>query len=349
MPALSDFRNSDAGLALAEAWRWWTGELMAMVPERFRPGPDKIPRADIRPGRDAVEVEIISEGVGQRFADPRRLEDLDADGWAELAALIEGSRARIVLDAPDAYVTHITLPKAARRRLKSAVALQLSQLSPLEPALLRWAMAATDSGADKVEIQVAMARSECVERLQALFGANGIDPPPVHAATPEATLELAAGSRLARTEGGRADAKAWVTAALLIATIPLTTTLGAKVLQASAENRIETLARGAAPRLKAEAEVRRSEALRRDLRPLVARPSVTATLEELAARLPLTDYVKSLSQTGDRTLQFVIETADAEAAEAALKGSPVLPYVALTDILPAANGRVTATFRTSPR
>jgi hypothetical protein len=349
MSTLSELRNSDAAATVAEAWRWWTGELAAMVPERFRPRSGKAPRADIRLGRDTVEVEIVADGVGQRFADARRLEDLDENGWAELAALIEGSRARIVLESPHAYVTGVTLPKAARRRLRSAVALQLSQLSPVEPALLRWAMATTDSGPDRIHVRVAMARSDHVERLQALFEANGIPPPPVHAATPEATLELARGNRLSGAGTDRIGGKAWAIAAVLIATIPLTTMLGATVLEASAQNRIEAIARQAGPRLKAEASARRAEALRRGLRPLFTRPSVSATVEELAARLPLTDHVKSVSQSGDRILQFVVETADAEAAEAALQGSRLLPRVAVADIVPAANGKLTVTYRTSPR
>jgi hypothetical protein len=349
MPSLSELRETPAGAAVAEAWRWWTSELMARVPERFRPDPARIPRADIRLGRGAVEVEIVRDGIGQRFADAKPIEELDAEGWAELAALIEGSRARVVLDSPDTFVTRLTFPNAARRRLRSAAALQLSQISPVEPDRLRWAMTTTDSDAEKVDVRIAMARADRIERLQALFEENGLDPPPVHAATPEATLELARGSRLGRANDGRADARAWAAALLLIASIPLTTTLGATMLKASAESRIEALEKGAAPRLKAEAKARRSEALRRELRPLATRPGISATLEDLAARLPLTDHVTIVKQGGDRILQFTVETADAEAAEVALKGSALLPHVAVADIVPAPSGKLAVTFRTSPR
>jgi hypothetical protein len=136
---------------------------------------------------------------------------------------------------------------------------------------------------------------------------------------------------------------------LLIASIPVTTSLGATLLRAGAEDRIDMLEKGAAPRLRAEAGARRSEALRRELRPLATRPGVSATIEELAARLPLTDHVKSVEQGSDRILRVAVETPDSDAAEAALKGSRLLPHVAVTDIAPAANGRLAVALRTSPR
>ena len=349
MPALTALRESPAIVALVEAWRWWTGELIAMLPERVRPDPARKSSAAIRPGGKSVEIEIVRDGVGQLFVDSTPLEDMGAEAWAELASLIEGSRTNIVLSPPDVFVTGLGLPKAARRRLKSAVALQLSQTAPVAPELLRWAMLAKDAGEDRIEVRVAMARAERIDRLQGLFEANEIAPPPVSAVTQEGLLQLAPGRRLGAAGGSRLLASPSVIAALLIASIPVTTALGATLLRAAAESRIEMLEKGAAPRLKAEAGARRSEALRRTLRPLATRPGVTATIEEMAARLPLTDHVKSVEQGSDRMLRIAVETPDAEAAEAALKGSGLLPYLAVTDIAPAANGRLAVALRTSPR
>lgn len=350
MQALTALRDSPAAMAATDAWRWWTGELLAMVPERFRPHPDRRPRADIRPGRDAVRVEIVRDGVGQLFAEARRLEDLDGDGWAEMASLSEGSRTRIVLDPSDCFTTSITLPAAARKRLRPAVTLQLSQVSPLDPGLVRWAMLAADGGADKVEVRIAMARSERIAQLQALFEERELDVPPVCAPTPGGAIELARGRKVrGAAAAGSVGARSWTLAALLLASIPFTTLLGATILEASNESRVEQLERGAAPRLRQEADARRSEALRRDLRPLFARPGVSATLEEVAARLPLTDHVKSIGQGNDRILVLTIETPDAEAAEQALKGSRLLPHIAVTDISPSSAGKLAVTFRTSPR
>ena len=349
MPALTALRDSPAAAAATDAWRWWTGELLAMVPERFRPHPDRRPRADIRPGRDSVRVEIVRDGVGQLFAEARRIEDLDGDGWAELASLAEGSRTRILLEPQDCFTTALVLPAAARKRLRPAVALQLSQVAPLDPALLRWAMLAADGGTDKVEVRVAMARSERIEQLQALFEEKELDVPSICAPSPDGVIELARGRRVRGVVAGGIGARSWALAALLLASIPFTTLLGATVLRASAESRIEQLERGAEPRLRQEADARRSEALRRDLRPLFARPGISATIEDVANRLPLTDHVKSIGQGNDRILVLTIETPDAEAAEAALKGSRLLPHIAVTDISPASSGKLAVTFRTSPR
>lgn len=349
MPALSELRDSPAGAAVAEAWRWWTGELRAMLPERFRPNAPAAPRADIRPKPDSVEIDIVRDGVGQRFADPKPLDDLDSEGWAELAALIHGSRARILLEGPDMFATRLSLPKAARRRLKSAVALQLSQVAPVEPTLLCWATRSAETGPDRIQVDVAMARADRVARLQELFEINGLAPPPVFAAAGDEPLELAAGRRVAIASTDRAGARAWMVAALLIASIPLTTALGATMLRSSAENRIGILEKSAGPRLRDEARARRSEELRRGLRPLVGRPSVSATLEDLAARLPMTDHVVSIRQSGDRILDLTVEAADAEAVETALKGSPLLPHLAVSDVTPASGGRFNVALRTSPR
>ena len=349
MPALNELRESQAGAAVVHAWRWWTGELAAMVPDRLRPDPDKIARADISLGRDAVEVEVVEAGEARRLSDPRRIEDLDAEGWAELASLIAGSRARILLASPDTYVTEVALPKAARKRLRSAVALQLSHLSPIEPALLRWAMEVAEIGPETIVVRVAMARAERIEALQSLFEANGIAPPPVDAATPDGGIELARGDDGGRRLGSPADRRAWALAAFFTLTIPLTTTLGAYVLEASTQSRVAALEREIGPRLETETRARRAEGLRGALRPLVARPSASSTIEDLAGRLPLTDHVKSVEQAGDRTLRFTVETADADAAQAALQQSPLLPGIAVSDIVPAAGGKLSATYRTSPR
>jgi hypothetical protein len=320
-----------------------------MVPERFRPHPDRRPRADIRPGRDSVRVEIVRDGVGQLFAEAKRIEELDGDGWAELASLAEGSRTRILLEPSDCFTTSLVLPAAARRRLRPAVALQLSQVSPLDPALVRWAMLATDGGTDKVEVRIAMARADRIEQLQALFEEKELDVPPVCAPTPDGVIELARGRKVRGAATGGVGPRSWALAALLVASIPFTTLLGATILRASNESRVEQLQRGAEPRLRAEADARRSEALRRDLRPLFGRPGISATLEDVAARLPLTDHVKSIGQGNDRILVLTIETPDAEAAEAALKGSRLLPHIAVNDVSPSSAGKLAVTFRTSPR
>ena len=349
MQALTALRDSPAAAAATDAWRWWTGELLAMVPERFRPHPDRRPRADIRPGRDAVRIEIVRDGVGQLFAEAKSIEELDGDGWAELASLAEGSRTRIVLEPHDCFTTSLVLPAAARRRLRPAVALQLSQVAPLDPALLRWSMLATDGGTGRAEVRVAMARAERIEQLQALFEEKELDVPPVCATTPDGIVELARGRRVRGASAGGIGGRSWALAALLLASIPFTTLLGATILKASNESRVEQLERGAEPRLRQEADARRSEALRRDLRPLFARPGISATLEEVAARLPLTDHVRTIGQGNDRILVLTVETPDAEAAEEALKGSRLLPHIAVTDISPTPAGKLAVTFRTSPR
>jgi general secretion pathway protein L len=349
MPALSGLLESPAGLAAADAWRWWTGEMRSMVPERFRSAGRTRPTADIRPGRQGVVVDIVKDGVGQRFADSTRLEDLGPQGWEELAALTEGCRIRILLESPDAFVTRVTLPKAARRRLRSAVGLQLSQISPLDPDSVCWAASARDLGPDRIEAEVAMARPERIDQLQDLFEANAIAAPPICASGANGAIQIAPGRRLRSLRANDLLARPGLVAALLIATIPVTTTIGATLLRASAENRIAVLEKGAAPRLEAEARARRSEALRRDLRPLATRPAVSATLEELASRLPLTDHVRSIERGSDRSLVFTVETGNAEAIEAALQGSPLLPGLAVADIVPGPNGKLAVTFRTAAR
>lgn len=344
MSALSDLRSSEAAGVLAEAWRWWTTELTALVPDRLRPDSGNAAHADIRLGPGTVDVELIADGTGRRFTDARSIEDLDAEAWEQLGNLIATSRTRIILSPPDCFVTTLRLPKAARKRLRSAVALQLLQIAPIEPAMLRWTLETIDIGEADMKVRVAMARTTRVEALREMFDARGMSVPPIHAATSEGTLQLAPGQDSGRRDVKSPDRRAWVVALILLATIPLTTIMGANLFASSAERRIASLQAEIGPRLEIERKARQAEDMRRALRPVLAHPTVSETVEDLAARIPVSDHVKRVERTADRHVRFTLETANSEGVSQALADSNVLEAVELAELDPAEGGGFLASY-----
>jgi len=349
MQSLTALRRSGAFSVLESHWHWWIAELRAMVPARLAQRRGRIEHAAIHMFPDRTEIEHIAHETGRTLVDDRPLAQLDRAAWQELAELIGNARARIVLDPSDYYVTDITLPKAARKRLNTAVALRLSQISPVMPELLCWTSTPVEIDEKAVTVRVAMARSARIEEIQSLFEANGIEPPPIVIEGAAGSFELARGHDASRKALPQVERRAWLFAGLLVATIPVSTLAGGTLLRTINDDRAQMLQRDVAPKLAAERRARHAEDLRSALRPLVARPSVSETLDALAERLPPSVYVRSAGQGPDRTLSITIDTADLADVESSLAESPLFPGIALIDQTAGEDGRVLATYRTGRR
>lgn len=327
--------------------RWWGGELLALIPPRYRARLEG-PHADILVTRDRVEIAHVAGGAITRFVDPRPLDQLDPEAWHQLAALTQGGARRAVLAPPDIFVATLMLPKAAAGREGSAVALQIDQLAPIDPAALRWGHSArrADTG---IEVHVAMARAEQIDAIAAAFHRAGHAAPPLHAAIePGCTVLLAAGDGGA-SSAARADRQALLAAAALLLSIPVTTLLFAQFGIALLAPSVEARERLAAPRLAAERRVRQDEALKAALRPIATRPNVTGLLAELAAVLPPTAYVEQIEQDDRRQVRVVINSAEPDAAMAAVARMRALRGARLIDRVPGAEERTTLSFTASAR
>lgn len=350
MQALERFRQSALFDEAANAWRWWISELEAMVPARLKARMGGRRYGIIYPGQTQVEIERLVDGLGERLVETNRLESFDADNWAELDALTHDCRLRLVLRPPDVYVIELTLPRAARNRLKSAVALQLLERAPLDPGHLVWAHEIVELRDRDMIVRVAMARTARIAALQQLFDDQDMRVPPISAETDAGLIKLAGGEERPRDPERRLAKRAYLGAVLLLLSMPITTWAGATILRSLTESKIVALGNAIEPKVRAERQWRSEEALRKSVAPLSQLPLASSALEELAKRLPVTSYAESVEQAADRSLLLTLSTSDAEKSLSALARSTVLPKASLVDQTSSSEaGRTTATYRTLPR
>jgi hypothetical protein len=346
MSQLSAILPPDARAQAVAAWEWWLSELRAMLPPALKPRRAKSV-CDIHVGGHTL-IHHVRGSLGQTLAEERPLEHLDEEAWGQLSRLIEGTRPRLILSHPDVFTTTIELPLAARRRLRAAVALQLPQIAPLDPALLSWNAEILASTDGKIEVLVAMARTSRIEQLSSLFLQRDLGAPAVVAlAHPQGrTLVLAPGSG---TGAGGGRGRVWIAAAALALSIPFTTIAGAKFLTSIEEGRLEALRQELAPREASEREAVRAEAMRRGLKPLFESPASTATLEAIALAMPENAYARWAEQHPDGTIAFMVDTSDPDAVGAAVAKLPLLAQASVVDMLPAGEGRMQVAYRSRPR
>jgi len=342
--ALSDVRRT-----LLAGWQWWLSELKALVPTKLAAYQHRAARADVHILNRSVEIARVIGTNGERLAEDRPIENFDDTHWQELESLVAGLQTRIILARPDVYATTIRLPRAAARNLKSAVALQLGQIAPVDPALLSWQTRIIGSTKAQIDVRILMAKTHRVEALQALFDAHGIGAFEIHGADGEDIVRLAAVRSTAHTAQPSPDRRASIIAALLLASIPFTIWLGASVITSTTEARIKTVQQEVAPRLAIERRAQKVEALRRALAPIAALPSISDTVEDLATRLPETAHLTSLAQQGDRKLRLVVDADDPEVLEAPLSESSLLPDIHIADQTVGADQRMLVSLETSAR
>lgn len=345
MPTLAfSYLGRALGAPLASAWRWWTSELRGMLsPLAFsRSGRRARSYVRLRPGQ--IELDIINGDAAERYVEARSLDEADEDSWEQLAQLTQGTRLTVVLGSPDAFWTDVSLPKAAARRLRSAIALQLARVAPLDTNLLVWSFVRTDASDASLMARVGMARADRVASISDAFTLRGFDRP---------AIVLDADGHLIKIADGRgpsiravflgSEAHPRVVALALLASIPLTTLAGASLLQSAVEARTQVLGSEIAPRLAADREARAHQRLRRVLQPLLGRPTASTSLEMLAETLPSSTAVKSLGQGPNGHLLLIVETADGELTHAAVAASPAVLRASLVDLVPAGSDRFIAT------
>ena len=324
MPGLSAIIQTPLAAALHSGWRWWIDELYAAAPQRPKTNGKTKATSELWLSRDAIRVDRVADGVGERFAEGRPIETLDMEGWQELSDLIADTRARIILAAPDIYTASLTLPKAARGRLRSAVMLQLGEISPLDPAMLSWSTHNVRRTGEHITLQVVMAKTRRLDGLVSLFAENGLPTPPIMAVVAGAFVQLAAGydgSRARPANGGR---RTLLFAGALLAAIPPAIIIAASILIATNDRASERLEEAVRPKIEAETRARHAEQLRAALAPVQARSPVSSLLDNLAGRLPTSAWVRSIGERPDGTVEFEIDALEPETVRAALADDPLL-------------------------
>jgi general secretion pathway protein L len=155
-------------------WRWWSGELLQLVPERF---------AMLR-GRDRAPL-VALEANGVALVDPRPgapeqrvdLTGLDeARRKAAVRGLLEGAgetrmRARVVLNSGEALLRRVNMPAATEENLRQVLAFEMDRLTPFksDEVYFDYRVISRDAAAAQIALQVAVARRGVVDaRVEAL-------------------------------------------------------------------------------------------------------------------------------------------------------------------------------------
>jgi hypothetical protein len=311
------------GTSAGAAWTWWTGELRDMLPRQWAGGIRA--KSDIRLSPDAVVVERSVGDRGERFVDQTPVDRFDNQNWAELAALVRDTDVRVVLQPPDVHLLSIRLPTAARTRLRSAVALQLIERSPLEPELVQWALGRPDVQAETITARVMLCRAQHLDHVQTLFAENEINLRAIAGQVCNEITELRKCSANDNLGFLRELSLGKRIAAGLLASIPLSVVIGATLLASLNASRVEALENEVQPKLAVERTLRQKEDLRRALAPVVGLPSISMLLDDLAGRLPSSAYLKEVERDNDGRMRLRVVARDPDAAQAALKRDPLLP------------------------
>lgn len=175
-------------------WRWWTGELRALLPRRRR---DPVLRkavillfdgmgfrAMVRRGTDdAVDLGRLDLPKPSRIdlkrgvADPRLVPDEQSE---ELAQRIGKSGLPVVLRLPatEGLVTQDELPAAAERHLQGVLAHRVDVLTPwtAEQVAYDARVAGRLPETGRIRVEVAFAPRETIERLGRMLAEFGIQP-----------------------------------------------------------------------------------------------------------------------------------------------------------------------------
>jgi hypothetical protein len=345
MPALSDRIRAEVLPPLGRAWRWWSGELVGLWPKNAGLGFARTPRADIRPGRDAVDIVRTADGQGERFIESRPLSAFGDDNWQEVGTLLAGHRARLLLGAPLAHIVTLRLPKAARPYLRTAVPLQLAEHAPLPLDHLEWKTVDTRLEGETLLIRVALVRSDVLEAIESGFRTHAIAQPPIFAETGDGKVVP-----LRQTPGGGSLLpRPWAWAAGILALTPFLLLLVLHILVVHERSRVSDAEELARPKLAAERRIRERAEVAHGLNRILAAPAVTSLVEDLADRLPSSAHATHIAAHDDGSIDVTLTTSDADRARAALAGDTRLLLLGTPDITQSADGSTSLHFEARTR
>ena len=176
-------------------WRWWTGELVQLVPERLAilGRGDRAPVLAVRDGEAAV---VDAKGAVVARA---KIGSLDEAGRkAAVRSLLEGAgelraRARVALGPEEVLVRRVSMPAATEENLRQVLEFEMDRLTPFkaDEVYFDYRITSRDAAAGQLQLQLAVARREAVDaRVREIkdLGANvqgvAIREDAVHAGAP---------------------------------------------------------------------------------------------------------------------------------------------------------------------
>lgn len=340
-------KGAKAMEAVHDFWTWWSDELREMLPNSLRGEPTERDRFDLFMTDGETIIETVHHGAGRKMQEACSLEELPVESWEQIAEYAEVRKARLFLDDSDFLVLPVKLPRASASQLRSALALQLPNLVPMEPHLLDWNYVELDRNDLHIELALIIAKSERLDALEDLFTRQELMPPAFYAKHEHKTVTLRKPLEIARKPLEDRKMQIAMAMAVMLAMIPVLTIGGARMMTSIEIDRAASLEEELAPRLSAEKIIAREEMTRRAASPLLNMPSASNRLEKLAQNLPETDWTVSAEQQPDGSFEFVADMLNREETEIALQETTTLSRLELTEELESEAPRHRARYRAS--
>lgn len=308
---------------------WWLGELSALIPRALTAAPGA--NLEMRLTADGVELHKLTRAGGA----PLGALDKMAEAGA-VRRLAKGRRRALIRLAPGQAIRPVVdLPAAAARNLTEALAFEMDRHTPFSADQVRFDahILPGPKDAERIAVEMEVARRTDVADALATARRFGLDPIRVTGGEDGARAFNLAPLE-ARPRPGRALPRlVAASAALAVIAGGIAAALWfdrAETRLESAEARLATLRAEAAKTTAAgvEADARRDQAGRLDARK-IARPMVTALLDDISHRLSDAHWAERIAIEGD---QARIDGLSADASDIVrqLEASPVFQNARFT-------------------
>ena len=163
-------RLAPARLKAQRFWRWWTGELLALVPERFTAfaGAGRVPLVGLEEGA----LVVLDPSTGEVAAEGRiEISGLEpGQAAARVRSALERlgearGRVRLALASGAALVRRVTMPAATEENLASVLGFEMDRLTPFraDEVYFDHRVVSRDAAAGTLTVLLAVARREVVE------------------------------------------------------------------------------------------------------------------------------------------------------------------------------------------
>jgi general secretion pathway protein L len=160
-------------------WRWWTGELAQMVPERFAAlgGATRVPQVAVA-GDSLVLVEQKAPGAPRDTVaipkDPQQARGAVRQ-MLERAGEARG-RARLALAKGEALVRRTTMPAATEENLAQVLSFEMDRLTPFraDEVYFDHRIVSRDAAAATLVVLVAVARRDIVDNRVEMLRSLGV-------------------------------------------------------------------------------------------------------------------------------------------------------------------------------
>jgi general secretion pathway protein L len=164
-------------------WRWWVGELSAMIPDKWRElfrHDEGIVTFDVH-GKDIVVARVASGATTEVLRVPKV--DLASKPAGVVAETIKKSFVpgdKVVVRVPRAeLLTRIVkLPITASRNLKNILKFELDRISPLDPEQVRfdYRVLNRDKAAGQIEVELRILKREVADEAVRQCRSVGLEP-----------------------------------------------------------------------------------------------------------------------------------------------------------------------------